>query len=643
MSTATWLKRLAGGRVVGASILGLVAILLLVVCAPAQAGGKPRHHQSPQLRVVVKPAAVDAGSEVTVQGRISGLGKRKPSAYRLDLQAKSGKKFQTLATAKPTGKRRYSLAYQAPRSAGTVRLRVLLRSGKRELRHSKPWSLTVRVAQAVPAAQAPRTLVVDPANVLAIPAPGQPGTLRLKGQADLHVGDIVAIGVGPNTPYGFLAKVTSVSFNGSETIAETVPATLPEALPEGEFSQHLDGGEIDSEAVAANAAGAQSGQSQAPSATASGPAQIPVAAAFKCGGGAVVQVNGSVALNPSIDIDAGWSVFGGVHARFVGKATASAELSASAEAAASCNVGPQLLFKRVLQPITFTVGPVPVVIVPVVSAYLSASGKVEASVDTEVHGSVTASAGIEYSHGDAHPVGGFEHEFGWTPPDPQGSAQLGAKVSPTLDLLVYGVGGPQAQFNVGLQVDADLFDDPAWTLTAPVSLTAKLAIPALHISTGELTVYQRSFLLAQAGDDTVQGLIHFDEFSEGTTITNQYANVGVVFDSPVFISSDGANPTSPVLSGTPQFEGPIVGHFVVPATGAPTTVNSLQLDAGYINNPGSVEIVAHLADGRTRTAIADHLGIDQISISTRGIASFSAQAVSAEDAGFAIDNLGFGG
>jgi hypothetical protein len=111
--------------------------------------------------------------------------------------------------------------------------------------------------------------------------------------------------------------------------------------------------------------------------------------------------------------------------------------------------------------------------------------------------------------------------------------------------------------------------------------------------------------------------------------------------TPVFITSDGSNPTSPVLSGEPLFEGPIPGHFVVPGTNTSTTVNELELELDYIDNPGSVEIVAHLANGQTRNAIADHLGIDQISMATRGIASFTVQKVNTEEAGFAIDNLGF--
>ena len=52
--------------------------------------------------------------------------------------------------------------------------------------------------------------------------------------------------------------------------------------------------------------------------------------------------------------------------------------------------------------------------------------------------------------------------------------------------------------------------------------------------------------------DLRNGTITFSEYPLDTAISNQYASQGIIFggDSP-FISTDSANPTSPVLSGTP--------------------------------------------------------------------------------------------
>ncbi len=578
-----------------------------------------------------------------MSGKVDGKLAAASHRYTVTAQSEQNGHSASIASVHLTGKRRFSLQFDAPREAGTVTLRLQLRLGAKQVARSKPWKLVVRAHTPPPAAAAgstqtptgSKTVVLTPGSVTSAPEAGLPGTLRLTGVEGIEVGDVLAIGIGPNTPDGFLVRVVSVAQEGAELVLQTVPAELPEALPEGEFDEEIAAEEFDT----AREAGVPTSAPRNAAAT-SGPVTQRVDLALKCNAGASVQVSGNVAINPKIEISAGWSLFHAIHAKFIGSISASSELAASAEAAASCSVGPQTLFKKTLSPIEFDVG-IPIVVVPVISATLSANGQVEASVATEVHGSITAKAGIEYSGGSAHPLAGFEKSFGWTPPEPSGKAHLEAKVSPTVDLLIYGVGGPSATFNAGLAVDAETNADPAWTLTAPISLTAKLAIPVLGISTGDLTVYQHSFLLAQAGNHEVQGMIHFDELPEGTVVTNQYAGVGVIFDSPVFVTSDGSNPTSPVLSGEPRFEGPIVGHFVIPGTDTPTTVNLLELDAGYIDDPGSVEIVAHLADGETRTAVADHLGIDQISMATRGIQSFTVQEVGQEDAGFAIDNLGF--
>jgi lysophospholipase L1-like esterase len=134
--------------------------------------------------------------------------------------------------------------------------------------------------------------------------------------------------------------------------------------------------------------------------------------------------------------------------------------------------------------------------------------------------------------------------------------------------------------------------------------------------------------------------ITFDEYPLDTTITDQYADHGVVFTSDVFTSVDGANPTAPVLSGTPQFFGDIDAKFTVPGSTTPTTVDGFSLDVGYINNRNSVEIqyfdAAGSLVGSTR---AQSYGINHIEIPYRGVASFTVKAVSTEIAGFAIDNL----
>jgi hypothetical protein len=134
--------------------------------------------------------------------------------------------------------------------------------------------------------------------------------------------------------------------------------------------------------------------------------------------------------------------------------------------------------------------------------------------------------------------------------------------------------------------------------------------------------------------------ITFDEVPVGTLVTDQYSGDGVVFTSTVQAATDTANPTSPVLSGYPTFGGDIDGYFVNPTTGASEIVSSFTLDVGYIDNPDSVEVDAFDSDGNlVQSAFPNDYGINTLTVTYKGMASFSVHEIADEPAGFAIDNL----
>lgn len=134
------------------------------------------------------------------------------------------------------------------------------------------------------------------------------------------------------------------------------------------------------------------------------------------------------------------------------------------------------------------------------------------------------------------------------------------------------------------------------------------------------------------------------EYPLGTAINNQYSNKGIVFggDSP-FIATDGANSTSPVLSGSPQFFGAIEGSFVDPRDGVtPATAVNFQLDAGYFDSLGSTTLKLYdtqgkLIEQRTNTG----QGIFTFTVEGLPVAKWRIESVGDELAGFAIDNVCF--
>lgn len=110
-------------------------------------------------------------------------------------------------------------------------------------------------------------------------------------------------------------------------------------------------------------------------------------------------------------------------------------------------------------------------------------------------------------------------------------------------------------------------------------------------------------------------------------------------NSPVtFITNDGANPTSPVLSGTPRFNGSIAILFSTPQFG-------VGLNGGFFNAVGGTAITAFDAAGNVIGSVENiGLGIEFLGLVSPDaeIAGLLFSLVGPEPAGFAIDNVRFG-
>lgn len=103
---------------------------------------------------------------------------------------------------------------------------------------------------------------------------------------------------------------------------------------------------------------------------------------------------------------------------------------------------------------------------------------------------------------------------------------------------------------------------------------------------------------------------------------------------------DAANPTSPVLSGSPIFNGPIAVLFSVDLAG-------VGLEGGFFDAVGGTRITAFARDGSILgTVLNTATGIEFLGLVTQDgserIAGLLFSLAGNEPAGFAIDNLRFG-
>jgi hypothetical protein len=72
-------------------------------------------------------------------------------------------------------------------------------------------------------------------------------------------------------------------------------------------------------------------------------------------------------------------------------------------------------------------------------------------------------------------------------------------VNQEISLALYGAGGPTFDATTGLDLAADTTKSPWWQLTAPPSVSAKLSVPRLGLSSPDMRLYEHTFALQNAG------------------------------------------------------------------------------------------------------------------------------------------------
>jgi hypothetical protein len=107
-----------------------------------------------------------------------------------------------------------------------------------------------------------------------------------------------------------------------------------------------------------------------------------------------------------------------------------------------------------------------------------------------------------------------------------------------------------------------------------------------------------------------------------------------------FITGDGAQPTSPILSGTPTYNGPIAALFSTDQVG-------VGFDGGYFDAIGSTAITAFDRNGNILGSVSNTgTGVEFLGLVTTDgaprIAGVFLDLIGGEPAGFDIDNLRFG-
>lgn len=318
--------------------------------------------------------------------------------------------------------------------------------------------------------------------------------------AGLAVGNLMVSPPGPNAPYGYLQKVKKITTSGDQVTVETEAASLDEALIEGQFQQEGILNPSDLSAMSLRQGVTPRGHK---------PGQIgPQAESFGFDINTVLfdaddnssTTNDQVRLkgNFNLSVDNGLSynlkwkkVLGvpiypkGIYVRMAYGFKQSA--SVSVEADLNVNFEKEVeLAKYTFSPITFFIGPVPVVLVPTVRITADMKGNISAKMSFGASESVSAVAGFEYNDGFKN-ISDFSHSFNKYADISGVKGQGEAGLNIQGEILLYGLVGPYARVRGNVVLDAAIPRDPVWTLQAGlkgyVGIHADLLVKTLNYDT----------------------------------------------------------------------------------------------------------------------------------------------------------------
>jgi len=296
---------------------------------------------------------------------------------------------------------------------------------------------------------------------------------------NLAPGEVIVTDATAATPDGLLRKVTSVTQQGGQVIVQTDATTLEESIQQGEISvsRTLTPGDIRSSNYARGVALARRPQ-------ATFFLTIDKLVLYDDDGNPSttndqITANGSIEVQPTLNVNLQVKDWRLERFYFTTGANQTAELKIESK------VSKDLLKKEIeiarytLAPITGMIGPVPVVIVPVLTFAVGVDCSVHIGVTAGVTQQTALTVGAQYANGTWSSVSAFSHSFQFNPPTLFAGMDLKGYAGPRLALLLYGVVGPQAKIDAYLKLEANLGMTPWWKLYGGLEVPVNIKVEVL--------------------------------------------------------------------------------------------------------------------------------------------------------------------
>lgn len=437
------------------------------------------------------------------------------------------------------------------------------------------------------------------------------GVLRIRrgtpAVEQLGVGDIVTSVRAPGMPEGLMRRVTAVRVEPKALVLRTVRADLDEVVTGTDGPLDLQATVLDDQVTPLRGVRLTE---DGPSTRAGGADRDGFERTFSLSGKISKSTpgkgnlsgSGQIKLNGKLTVGGSATLLVEKDGPFIWKrvrqqtdlyAKPSVQLTGSGKLKGS-KTWPLFKHTRFLK---FAVGPVPVVVT--LESQIQIKAKADVSAEWKIAGASArgdVSVGFDYNDGTTVPI------F-----DTDGSASLGtftaepdvaieATVTPgvAVKTKAYGLLGPTFDLGPFVRGKATVSGEQGFECELALGVAGEYGISAGRTMFGfdfEADYSDRSeYVLASTtkpcGD---QDLITFDEFPIGTAITDQYADRGVLINGPdsPYLAVDGAQPTSPVLSPGPNYQGQVTFQIVrKQSPHEPSSAGRVTFDIGYIDEVG---------------------------------------------------------
>jgi hypothetical protein len=207
---------------------------------------------------------------------------------------------------------------------------------------------------------------------------------------------------------------------------------------------------------------------------------LPGSTNLSCSAGATVKVSTSIRLNAGLNLTGSWRLGQAPSAKFEADGGLTGGVAINASGGTTCNATASLAGPE-LPTIRFSIGPIPVLVRPVLTMDIKASGTVGAAFKASAGMDIGLATGVSYANNSFSPYFRPRAHFPVTVDARLGGA-LRVEVAPRLDLKVYGAAGPYFVLSAWAQGDVNLYANPWWTAQAGVAgdVGLKLDVWLIH-------------------------------------------------------------------------------------------------------------------------------------------------------------------